>query len=209
MKANNPFLKFTFLVPLLYFAIIFCGCWDSSVDGDNVSLENGYLFVECSVITDAGSKNINITYYRDGYNYVFDKEDYVLTVISQSDLNKKVNSTDKFIIGKRRDLSKNIGGGLLSDITGLVSFSMVDTLSNEPFSHGQRIELVGCDKKGNIQIKLNDRIISLQPRESFTDSMRVNDCVVRGKCEYTNIKDYVTITNYGFMSKKNVKYSWE
>lgn len=209
MKKNIFLLMLSGSLFLLYFGFIFSGCKDSTVDSES-SLEpfnNNYLFVECSIVTDGKSLD-NRRFFRDGGWYSFDKENYTLSIMSEVSWFTNPGKDVKYLIGNKSDLSRNIGGGQISYLTGLEKFSMVDSLHNEPFSAGYKVELLSCDKEGNVEIKLNDKLISLRLKEAYADSFSRKNCIIPKNWKFESLTDHLTITNYGFIQKKDVKYGW-
>jgi hypothetical protein len=207
MKKNIYIFTFTAYLFLLCIGLVLLGCRETTVSVLNQEKEN-CLFVECTILTDGVSK-IGFSLMRTGNGYNYDAKSLSLDIFTGDAVDTKLSDADNFILGKKTDLSKNIGGGIIGSVSFLQKLSKTDNISNSPFPGSYPIELVSGDQNGNITVKINNKLISLKPQESFNDSVKVGDCVVSNKYEYTNVINYLTVTNHGFVPKKNVKYNGE
>ena len=207
MKKSIYLFTFPIFLFIVCSGFIFTGCRETSVEVNSLS-DNNYLFIEFSLLTDGQPKN-NGYINRLGSGYNIDENNYSFILYSESVPGIKIKETDKFLLGKKTDLSKNIGGGTIGSITALENFSKVDSISNAPFPGSYQIEMISNDEYGNVKIKLSNKLISLKLKESFIDSVKEGNCIINDTYEYSNITNHITITNYGFISKNKVKYSSE
>lgn len=211
MKKNIVFKILSFLL-IFHLFFIHINCQDSSVGppGDSVNPFNGsFLFIEYRIYTygEHGNDTIQINIERYNSCYSFDDSKYEIAIDTM--YQKRIDTTNKFIMGSVALLGQTIGTGIVGVLKGYSSFDLVDSMSNPPFTYGHQIKMIECNKKGETKISFDNNVFTLKPKEKYQDTISRANIALQIKnrtYNYKYINDIIIIRNFGFIDKKNIRY---
>ncbi len=209
MKKTVVFKILSFL---LIFYLFFVGCWDSTTEPADESINpfNGnFLFVEYRIVTYGKRLKDSVGFYlgRDGTCYNYDSSESIIWIDAFSQ--GKIDTVNRFIIGSVIELCPEIGQGRVGSIRGFKSFNLNDSVYSPPFTYGHQIRMIDCDMKGKTKMAFNNQELTLKPKEVFQDTISRSNVALQINnhiYHYDYINDIIIIRNFGFIDKKNIRY---